>query len=148
MNAKCRTSSRRRRRGLTLVEVVAGLALLAALLVAVLTAKARATRQLASANRRLEAVAAADRLLVGWWQDPAHFPRHASGRVPGENGFAWRTSPVRNDTVNALAASVIRLEVLDERAKPRSVLAFVEVVLDDERPADDRNRVLTRGETP
>ena len=146
MNAKCWTSSRRR--GLTLVEVVAGLALLSALLVTVLTAKSRATRQLASANRRLEAVAAADRLLVGWWQDRAHFPRQSSGRVPGDAGFAWRTSPVRNDAVNALAASVIRVEVIDERAKPRSVLAFVEVVLDDERPADDRNRVLTRGEAP
>jgi prepilin-type N-terminal cleavage/methylation domain-containing protein len=146
MNGKWWTTTRRR--GLTLVEVVAGLALLSTLLVAVLTAKARATRQWTSANRRLEAVAAADRMLVGWWQDRAKFPRASSGHVTGDVGLAWRTSTVQNEAVNALQASVIRMEILDERVSPPVVLASVEIVLDDAPPTDAVKRVLTRGETP
>jgi hypothetical protein len=124
---------RRRRTGLTLLEVVAGLALLSTLLVAVLTTKARVTRQSAHAQRRLEAVTAADRLLAGWWRDVKRFPREGGGRVPGDAGLAWRTTPVANAPVNAMAASVIRLEVIDVRNQDMrgAVLASVEVVLDD-----------------
>jgi hypothetical protein len=145
MNGTYRTSSRRRaqphrrltrRSGLTLVEVVAGLALLATLLVAVLGTKARVTRQWAHANRKLEAVAAADRLLAAWWATPATFPRKNSGSVPGDAGLNWRTTPVGNDAVRPLGASVVRLEIVDERqpAAAGAVLATVEVVLDDELP--------------
>jgi type II secretory pathway pseudopilin PulG len=125
-----------RRTGLTLVEVVAGLALLSTLLVAVLTTKARVTRQSAHAQRRLEAVAAADRLLAGWWRDVRAFPRDSSGEVAGNAGLAWRTRPVRNDAVNALTASVVRLEVTEARDERRrgTVLASVELVLDDSPP--------------
>jgi prepilin-type N-terminal cleavage/methylation domain-containing protein len=149
MNGKCRTSSRRRRqyrRGLTLVEVIAGLALLSTLLVAVLTVTARTTRQSANATRRLQAIAGADRLLAGWWQDRAKLPRESSGHVPGDAGFVWRTTPVRNDAVNALAASVIRLEVFDRQ---RTVLASVEIVLDDDKLAENpEHQVLTLGGAP
>ena len=123
--------------GLTLVEVVAGLALLSTLLVAVLTTKARATRQWSHAQRKLEAVAAADRLVTNWWQDLDRFPRRAAGRVPGQSGLAWRTTPVAKPELAGLMVSVIRVEVLDESAvgdARRSALASVEVVLDDDRP--------------
>jgi type II secretory pathway pseudopilin PulG len=134
MNRTFSTSSRlrgrRRLRGLTLVEVVAGLALLSTLLVAVLMTKTRVTRQWAHAQRKLQATAAADRLLSGWWQDVPRFPRHASGAVPGDAGLAWRTTPVSNPTAAALRASVVRLEVLDDR----EVLTSVEIVLDDDPP--------------
>src|SRR4051812_1146961 len=127
---------RTRRSALTLVEVVAGLALLATLLVAVLGTKARVTRQWAHANRKLEAVAAADRLLAGWWATPATFPRKSSGNVPGDAGLNWRTTPVGNDAVRPLGASVVRLEIVDGRqpAASGAVLASVDVVLDDELP--------------
>src|SRR3954447_2506410 len=112
MNGKCRTSSRpparrsnflrgRRQhpRGLTLVEVVAGLALLATLLVAVLTTKARVTRQWTHAQRKLQDVSAADRLLADWWPRRDDFPRQSSGTVPGDARLRWRTMTVRNDTL-------------------------------------------------
>ena len=114
--------------------MVAGLALLSTLLVAVLLTKARATRQWSHAQRKLEAVAAADRLVTIWWQDLERFPRRASGRVPGAIGLAWRTAPVAKPELNALAASVIRVEVFEETAgsrRDRDVLASVEIVLDD-----------------
>jgi type II secretory pathway pseudopilin PulG len=118
------------RAGLTLVEVVAGLALLSTLLVAVLTTKARVTRQWANAHRRLEAVSAADRLLATWWQDVDRFPRRAAGLVPGNTSFTWRTTPIANPELKALNVSVIRLEILDGR----NALASAEIVLDDDRP--------------
>jgi prepilin-type N-terminal cleavage/methylation domain-containing protein len=124
------------RRGLTLVEVVAGLALLSTLLVAVLTTKARVTRQWSHAQRKLQAVAAADELLTQWWQRKEEFPRRSSGEVAGDAQLRWRTTPVRNEPLNDLRTSVIRLEILEGRASRSSddVLASVEVVLDDELP--------------
>src|SRR3954470_6964454 len=114
MNGTYRKSSRLPARpspsGLTLVEVIAGLALLSTLLVAVLGTKARVTRQWAHAQRKLEAVAAADKLLAGWWATPATFPRRSAGIVSGDAGLAWRTSPVASEVVRPLGASVVRLE--------------------------------------
>jgi hypothetical protein len=136
MNGTFKTSSqaprRRRSAGLTLVEVVAGLALLSTLLVAVLTTKARVTRQWANAQRRLDATAAADRLLATWWQDVERFPRQSSGRVAGDGQLRWRTRPVRNDSVESLGASVVRLEVTGGSDE---MLAAVEVVLSNDPPA-------------
>src|SRR4051812_50208316 len=113
MNDRCKTSSRartrranpprrRKPRGLTLVEVVAGLARLSTLLVAVLTTKARVTRQWSHAQRKLQAVATADRLLAEWWPRRDEFPRQSSGRVAGDSGMRWRTTPVANQTLSAL----------------------------------------------
>jgi hypothetical protein len=114
--------------------VVAGLALLSTLLVAVLTTKARVTRQWVHAQRKLQAVA--DRLLAEWWPRRDVFPRQSSGRVADDSGLRWRTTPVANQPLSALRTSVVRLEVLDERAaRPgEDVLASVQVVLDDELP--------------
>lgn len=121
------------RAGLTLIEVVAGLALLATLLVAVLTTKARVTRQWATARQQLRATDAADALLSAWWLNPGQFPRDSHGLVPGEPGMAWHTRVVPNETLNRLDTTVVRLEVLDRGndAAAGRVLASVEVVLDD-----------------
>lgn len=126
---------RRRARGLTLIEVVAGLALLSTLLVAVLTTKAKLTRQWSHAQQRLRATEAADALLTAWWQEPKTFPRQAEGLVYGEPGLRWRTTVVPNEPVNRLNASVVRLEVFGAVGAGRGgdVLATVEVVLNDDR---------------
>src|SRR5687767_11024896 len=103
MSVKYGTSSRRSaatqfaergRRAMTLVEVVGALALLGVLLVGTLLAKARSTRQAALADRRLEAVAAADALLTAWRRDPQSLARSGGGRVSGEADLSWRTRTV------------------------------------------------------
>ena len=117
---------------MTLVEVVASLALLASLLVGLLLAKARYTRQSALADRRLEAVRAADRLLSEWWADPARFPRRGAGRVDVVSNLAWQTSLVANPTLGELGAQVVRLQIIDDRPgglTQGGVLATVEIVL-------------------
>ena len=109
------------------------MALLSTLLVAVLTTRAKLTRQWATAQHKLRATESADALLTEWWQDLKTFPRSASGNVPGEPAMHWRTRVVPNEPVNQLAASVVRLEILDDRDGPTAgdVLAAVEVVLAD-----------------
>jgi hypothetical protein len=106
------------------------------LLVAVLTTKARITRQWSHAQRKLQGVAAADRLLAAWWPQRDAFPRRSSGPVPSDASLRWRTTPLLNQPLNALRTSVVRLDILDERAtRPgEDVLASVDVVLDDELP--------------
>src|SRR5580765_2955956 len=107
----------RRRPAMTLVEVVGALGLLATLLVALLLARARYTHQAALAQRRLQAVAAADALLATWHQDPRSLPRAGSGAVAGERQFTWRTQRVVSAAVNEMGAAVVRLEILDDRAE-------------------------------
>lgn len=108
--------------------------MLSTLLVAILTTKAKLTRQWASAQQRLRATAAADALVTDWWRDPKTFPRQAVGAVPDEPGLRWRTRVVPNEAVNRLAASVVRLEVIAGRDGPVAgeVLVAVELVLNDE----------------
>jgi len=121
---------------MTLVEVVGALGLLATLLVALLLARVRYTHQAALAERRLQAVAAAEALLATWHQDPRSLPRAGSGAVPGERQFSWRTQSVPSPAVNELGAATVRLEILDDRpeAPANPVITSVEFVVDQEIP--------------
>jgi hypothetical protein len=122
---------------MTLVEVVGALGLLATLLVALLLARVRYTHQAALAERRLQAVAAAEALLATWHQDPRSLPRAGGGAVAGERQFLWRTQSALNGAVNELGAAVVRLEILDDRpeAPANPVITSVEFVVDQEMAA-------------
>lgn len=119
--------------GLTLIEVVAALAILGALLGAVVTARTRHLHQWAQANRRLEATAAAEALLTGWWTRPVTMPRRASGAVAGHDALAWRTRPIdsdASDALDALGAQVVRLEIVEARGPvDGQPLVMVDLVL-------------------
>src|SRR5215212_9647609 len=122
MHGKWKPSSSRSRAAMTLLEVVAGLALLASLLAALVMAKARYVRQ---------AVAAADEFLASWHRNPRSLPRDfsGSGDVSGDRRLAWRLRPVANAGIEELGGRVVRLEVLDERLSPPPVLVAVETVV-------------------
>ena len=113
------------RRGLTLVEVVAGLALMATLLVAMLSLKTRFTHQLGKSNLQLRGVAAADSLLTAWWADTSSFPINQSGAVASYPGFNWRTNLVANKAVAHLDSKVVRLDITDNA----TVVTSVDVML-------------------
>ena len=110
---------RPRCRGLTLVEVVAALALMATLLVAVLAIKSGLARRRAAADRQLRAVAVADRLLADWWQDPTTFPVGRSGRA--DPALAWTTTVVPSPAAARVGGRVVRLDVRDATAVVLSV---------------------------
>jgi hypothetical protein len=115
---------------MTLIEVVCGLALLATVLVSILLTRARAVRQSAIAQARVDAVHVADDLLARWWADPASFPRTAGGGVEGRPTLAWRTSPVANPPARLMGGDVVRLEILDRSIEgSREPVLAVEVVV-------------------
>lgn len=146
--------------GFTLIEVLAGSALLGMLLVSILLANVRFSRQASLAERKLEAAAAADALLEAWWKDPAKFPRASGGSVANAlaasapagtstGGLTWRTHRLTNPDAEKLGVEAICLEIFEGRpsatpgpapggdtpasgagAKP---LIAVEVVLPEER---------------
>ena len=125
MSDRCKQFSTRRRRAMTLVEVVGGLAILGTLLVALLVARDRYTRQWVRAQQRVEMVKAADGLLSAWWVRPDDFPRRAAGNV---GDFAWRTGVAINPAVARLDCEAVRLQVFDRR-DPAAVPVTVDVVL-------------------
>jgi Tfp pilus assembly protein PilV len=96
-------------RGITLIEVVASLALLATLLVALLQTKTGATLRIASAKQKLAAVGVADQMLATWWAGSDHVPVPAEGTLP--NDLAWRTRFVANTSARAMRCEVVRLEM-------------------------------------
>ena len=100
---------------MTLVEVIGGLALLATLLVATLLARTRYIHQAAVADRRLQAVRAADTLLTAWHQDTRSLPRAGAGIIPGDDQLAWRTQTLPSPEATDLGAVVVQLQILDTR---------------------------------
>lgn len=130
MNAKQISFCSRWPRGMALVELVAGLALLAAVLAGIVTARAQLRHQARETELRRQAIAAVDAMLADWWADVRHFPRQSSGRVDGAAGLVWSTRPVRSPAADSLLGEVVRLEVSDESdPRGRNVLASVEVLL-------------------
>ncbi len=133
-----RCSSLSRGRGLTLIEVVAGLALMSSILVAVLFLKSRYARQQALADHHLQSLAAADALLSVWWQTPAKFPRQGSGAVASHPTLGWQTRTLPNPELARLGCQIIRLEITDRSSSAfgSSDVVAVDVLL----PAEGEKR--------
>jgi type II secretory pathway pseudopilin PulG len=109
---------------MTLVEVVAGLALLGTLLVSLLLTKAALARQRATADRRLAAVAACDQVLSDFRTANRQVPTHGGGVTDG--GVRWRSERVGHKGIQNVTVDVIRVTVTGEHEdKP---LAQVEIV--------------------
>lgn len=101
-----------RARGLTLIEVVAAIAILGTILVGVVMAQSRLLRQLGRAERERRAVRAADDLIAGWWNGGG-VPTDATGAVPGGDRLTWETRSQPNPAIEALGARVVRVRVLE-----------------------------------
>lgn len=100
------------RRGTTLIEVLAGLVILATLLVAVTVARGRFLRQWADADARLRAARAADVLMASWTTgDSIAVPVNDSGPLDGVRGGRWRTHVIPSPGAADVGARIVRLEV-------------------------------------
>ena len=128
-------------RGLTLIEVLAGLAILGTLLSGVVMASVRLQRQRALAYEKLQAVEATDALLETWFSpsspSPSSSPTATSGDAGGDDDpppgraivgpvgsslprfgsgriderFVWRLETLDADVLGAGAARRARLRV-------------------------------------
>ena len=129
------TISSGRSSGLTLVEVLAGLALMGTLLVGLITARSRLVLQAQRAEQKIELTERAESLLSEWWQNPAGFPIDAEGTLTAsgdgagssaidrgersdldereendEGVLAWRTTLTDSVDVERLGAQRVRAE--------------------------------------
>lgn len=100
-----------KRAGLTLVEVVAAIVILGTILVGIVLAKARHTRQLALAMQQQTAVQAADELLTGWWAVKQGVPVEARGQLDTTPAMIWQTHVVANPEAQQLGSRVVQLQV-------------------------------------
>ena len=126
------------RRGITLVEVVAGMTLLASLATGVLLAFGAHQKQLRRAEQRIDAVQVADQ-LVGRWYAGKGIPRNTSGRVLfKQEPWIWNTRTIDRSAVGSLPVEKLRIEIYREmNRQDRRASAFVELLApinDSERP--------------
>ena len=116
-NLWLRKEDRQVRTGITLTEVVVGLALLGSLLTIMLVGAGRLERQRSAAEAKLEAVAALDRLISGFFSKG--FPTLPSeGELPGRSDWMWKITRV--DTATPEGCSVARVAIVDFRHAAKS----------------------------
>lgn len=126
MKTRFRTYTARRSSGVTLIEAVAGTALLGTLLVSVLVADARLRRQSRSARLRAEACAIADGFLRNNWDRRAELLMVGEGGIPGKRGWRWRASPADIPGAERLDGRGIALEIIPpDRHDPAVQLALL-----------------------
>lgn len=133
-----------RRRGLSLIEVVAALTLVGTLLVGIVMARARHTHQAALAERKLLAVQAVDELLLRWYTPSSsggnqpeadkrvlsinapqsRIPLDSTGSFDSAPALSWRTElvsdPVNEQALERFKLGVVRLTVTDDQAGPEA----------------------------
>lgn len=131
---RCSRASRTwtRTAGLTLVELLASLALLAVLAATVAGAHGRLSRQWHSAEQQLAASAAADRLLNRWWSGEEEMPFAGRGQIEQADGklLHWRTRIVEQQVLNQPLAT-LRLELTEAGGSWHPPLVAVELLVSE-----------------
>ena len=113
-------------RGITLTEVIVGLALLGSLLTIMLVGAGRLERQRSAAEKKLEAVAALDQLVSVFFSNG--FPALPSdGPLNNKKEWIWNMSRV--NTATPEGCSVARISIVDLRRQERSDIASVDVLV-------------------
>lgn len=132
MNSR-RLSHYWRRPGLTLLEVVAGLTLLASLLVGTMLAYGSHIRQVKAAQRRLEAIDIAEQMLVKWYESEEGVPPREEDVIVGTDGWRWRTTPLLSTEPHPFRVRTIRFEIFDPSEGVEPVpLVYVDLLAPEE----------------
>ncbi len=114
-------SNLKKRRGLTLVEVVAALVLLATLLVGMLSSYQIHRQQIVRATEGRQAVDVAEQLLADWFTATPSVPRNARGTVMvNRKRWIWTTATVsRRQLTKETYTEIVRLRVYSSKMKGR-----------------------------
>lgn len=116
--------------GLTLVEVVVGLVLMATVLVSSMLASGAHRRQQRAADSKLVAVGIADDLLNQFLNRREGIPPSSQGVVVTRPQWSWRTQVVGVTAPAGVELQVIRLEVFRELGKPYASVDVVKSLQD------------------
>lgn len=103
------TCSRRSAAGLTLIEVVAAIAIIGTILVGIVLAQSRHTRQIARTQQIDAAIEAADAQIQRWWSSTDGVPMDERGMVEGAS-LRWVSRIVASDSLERLEAQVVRID--------------------------------------
>ncbi|MFG0250421.1 MAG: prepilin-type N-terminal cleavage/methylation domain-containing protein [Phycisphaeraceae bacterium JB051] len=100
-------------RGLSLIEVVIGMALLGLFLASIFIAQAKLTRQSVIARKKALAISATDTLLAGWATDWANFPTDDTGTIPDHDNLQWQTQSQQSTELEELGILKVQLAITD-----------------------------------
>lgn len=103
-------------RALTLLEVVAALALLTTMLVMILAAHDRLAHQTRRAELRLVAIDAADQLLATWTTTSPMVIPAAQGELATRPPLYWQVTAIASPELLPYGVGVAELRVFDEQA--------------------------------
>ncbi len=136
-----------RRAGVSLIEVIAAIAIMGTILAGVVMSKARHTRQIALTQRTQQAVLATDQLITNWWASKEGVPVGTSGTI-SDGLLAWETYTIPDRKMQALSARVVRVSVyenvVDEQAAVTlDALVTVDLVLPDPEATKERKSSST-----
>jgi prepilin-type N-terminal cleavage/methylation domain-containing protein len=122
------------RRGLTLIEVLAALAILSVLIGALLEIGLRSRSQLIRAEQLRSVIGASNMLLERWYEQGGP-PLRDQGVLPiGRHTYVWRTRPTNTaDDLLRIGVRQVRLEVLAADQKPLLSVELVRLALPEPR---------------
>lgn len=113
-----RCSSRCSATGLTLIEVIVSVGLLAALLVTTLSIRSQHIRQINLAYQKKTAVELLDRQLAVWFSPENSIPVNESGGFDDNPDYRWRASEIRGRNSNPeWNTSTVRIEVVSNQSE-------------------------------
>jgi type II secretory pathway pseudopilin PulG len=115
---------------LTLVEVVAGLVLLATLLASILVAFGSQAAQIRAARDRMAAIDMADRLLSEWTSQNAIPAVGTQQSLPGTENWSWRVVANKSAELERTGVSSVCVQVFrSPQTGTERVLASVDVIV-------------------
>jgi type II secretory pathway pseudopilin PulG len=107
--------SRPVRSGLSLIEVIAGIALLSTLLVSSMLAWSTHRLQIRRSQLQIEAAQLADQQLSLWYSERGALPVQKSGPLLNHDFLRWRIEPIDHDGSIPDGLQLTRFWVDDER---------------------------------
>ncbi len=128
--------SSRSRHGLSLIEVVASIALMSVLMVAMLTAWTKHKEQIQRAEAKLQAVTLLDQQLGSWFAASGGPPFPAEGRFP-DSELIWRS--FRTPNAPALPAGLlsVTVQVVDQRGSELTAVKLASTIRQPTGPDRD-----------
>lgn len=108
------TNCSRRLQATTLIEVLAGLAILGSVTVVLLLARGRLLEQQVQAMHKLEGVKLADGLLADWHAQESGVPVDEAGQVTDFPRWSWKTQILDTETPERIHADVVQLQLFHQ----------------------------------
>jgi type II secretion system protein I len=123
------------RMGLTLVEVLAALALLAGAVTTLLLTQSRTLQQQTTSRQQCEASRLAEALLQQWQLEGEDLSLPGEGDFSNQSGWSWRRSVGEQSTGDSTRLLRVHLEIICAQATERQTVVEYEWLVGTKGPA-------------